>query len=347
MIPIFDGHNDTLLAHLGDPDWDFFTRHDDGHVDYPRGVEGGFAGGFFAAFAPSQPRRERLYARRLSPDQAATRPAPPVEPLTAVRDTNAMVSLLFEWERVGAGRFKVVTDVAALESAIDGGVMAAIMHFEGAEAIDPELAALDVYYAAGLRSLGIVWSRPNLFGHGVPFTFPGSGDAGPGLTALGRDLVERCNQLGILVDLSHITEKGFWDVAAISSAPLVATHSNVYAICPSGRNLTDAQLEAVRESGGVVGLNYHVNFLRPEGAEGPPVELSLLVRHVDHLVEKLGIDGVALGSDYDGATMPEAISDVSKTQNLLEALRRAGYDEASLRKIAHENWVRVLELTWK
>ncbi len=347
MIPILDGHNDTLLLHLDKPDRDFFARHDDGHIDYVRGVEGGFAGGFFAAFAPSYPPRSRAATRSQMPDAQPAAPAPPIDPLTAVRDTNAMVATLLEWEKSSGGRFSVVKDVAQLRSAIRGGVMAAIMHFEGAEAIDPDLAALDVYYAAGLRSLGIVWSRPNLFGHGVPFTFPASPDSGPGLTNLGRSLVARCNELGIMLDLSHITEKGFWDVAGLSDAPLVATHSNVHAICPSGRNLTDAQLEAVRASHGVVGLNYHVNFLRPEAAVGPPVELELMVRHVDYLVERLGIDGVALGSDYDGATMPDAISDVSKTQNLLEALRAAGYDDAALRKIAHENWLRVLELTWK
>lgn len=347
MIPIFDGHNDTLLLHLDKPDRDFFARQDDGHIDYVRGKEGGFAGGFFAAFAPSYPPRHGASNRTMMPDAGPVAPAGPIEPLQAVRDTNAMVALLLEWERSSGGRFRVIRDARQLKQAITDGVMAAIMHFEGAEAIDPDLAALDVYYAAGLRSLGIVWSRPNLFGHGVPFTFPAGPDSGPGLTRLGRSLVRRCNELGIMVDLSHMTEKGFWDVAEHSNAPLVATHSNVHAICASGRNLTDAQLEAVRASKGVVGLNYHVSFLRPEGPDGPPVQLETMVRHVDYLVEKLGIDGVALGSDYDGATMPEDISDVSKTQNLLEALRRAGYDEASLRKIAHENWVRVLELTWK
>lgn len=346
MIPIFDGHNDTLLLHLDKPDRDFFARQEDGHIDYVRGKEGGFAGGFFAAFAPSYPTRRTPSNRTNSPDERPA-PAPPVDALQAVRDTNAMVALLMDWERTSDGRFTIVKTAAQLKRAIHDGVMAAIMHFEGAEAIDPDLASLDVYYAAGLRSLGIVWSRPNLFGHGVPFTFPATPDSGPGLTNLGRSLVRRCNELGIMIDLSHGTEKLFWDVAELSNAPLVCTHSNVHAICASGRNLTDKQLEAVRSSNGVVGLNYHQGFLRPEGWEGPPVQLELMVRHVDYLVDKLGIDKVALGSDYDGASMPDDISDVSKTQNLIEALRKAGYDDAALRKIAHENWVRVLELTWK
>src|SRR5690606_31073650 len=123
--------------------------------------------------------------------------------------------------------------------AMQNGAVAAIFHIEGAEAIDTDLATLDVLHAAGLRSLGIVWSRSNAFGHGVPFRFPATPDIGPGLTDAGKDLVKACNRLKILVDLSHLNEKGFRDVAAISDAPLVASHSNVHAICEHARNLTD------------------------------------------------------------------------------------------------------------
>ena len=108
-----------------------------------------------------------------------------------------------------------------------------VLHLEGAEAIDGDLNFLEVLYAAGLRSLGPVWSRNNIFGHGVPFKFPASPDLGDGLTAAGEKLVSACNEMKILVDLSHITEKGFWDVARLSKAPLVATHSNAHALCPS------------------------------------------------------------------------------------------------------------------
>ena len=113
-----------------------------------------------------------------------------------------------------------------------GGNLAAVLHIEGAEAIDPELEALEVFYAAGLRSLGPVWSRPNVFGHGVPFRFPSSPDTGPGLTDAGKELVRACNRLRIMLDLTHLNEAGFWDVAALTDAPLVATHSNVHALCP-------------------------------------------------------------------------------------------------------------------
>src|SRR5690606_476421 len=116
-------------------------------------------------------------------------------------------------------------------------------------------------------SLGPVWSRDNAFAHGVPFAYPSSPDTGPGLTDAGKELVRACNRMGILIDLSHMTEKGFFDVARVSDQPLVATHSNVHAITPSARNLTDRQLDAVRDSKGVVGLNYAVSFLREDGQE--------------------------------------------------------------------------------
>ncbi|MFZ1431466.1 MAG: dipeptidase, partial [Geminicoccaceae bacterium] len=223
---------------------------------------------------------------------------------------------------------------------------AAVLHIEGAEAIDPGLEALDVLHAAGLRSLGPVWSRPNIFGHGVPFRYPSSPDTGPGLTEAGKALVRACNELRIMVDLSHLNEAGFWDVAALSDAPLVATHSNAHALCACSRNLTDRQLDAIRASGGVVGLNLAVSFLRPDGRNDPNTPVQTLVDHVDHLVGRLGIDGVALGTDFDGCTVPACIKDAAGLPVLIEALRARGYDEPALRKFAHGNWLGVLERTW-
>ncbi|NLG08567.1 MAG: membrane dipeptidase [Deinococcales bacterium] len=346
MIPVFDGHNDTVLQHLDDPARDFFARHDDGHLDAVRAAEGGLVGGFFAVYT----RSPAVGARYQDAIEAAglSKPTPlgAIDPTDAVRNTNAAVATILGWAADPEGRFRVARSVAELEAAMADGVMAGVLHFEGAEAIGPDLAALDVYHAAGLRSLGPVWSRPNLFAEGVPFAYPSSPDTGPGLTAHGRALVRRCNELRIMIDLSHINERGFWDVAALSDAPLVATHSNAHAICPSARNLTDEQLAAVRASQGVVGLNFAVAFLAPDGRFDRAMPLEVMVRHVDHLVDKLGIDGVALGSDFDGAGIPDAIGDVTGVQRLLEALREAGYDQEALEKIAYRNWLRVLRLTW-
>lgn len=346
MIPIFDGHNDTVLLHVQDPERDFFSRQSDGHLDYVRAKEGGLAGGFFAVWPPSPEVPSAVTALTEDLANDLEPPIAPIDAAGAVRYTESAVAQLLRWNADPAGRFRLVTSAAQLEEAIAAGVFAAIMHFEGAEAIGGDLSALDVYYAAGLRSLGLVWSRPNLFAEGVPFHFPASPDTGPGLTVYGQALVRRCNQLGIMLDLSHLNERGFWDVATISDAPLVATHSNAHAVCASTRNLTDEQLRAVRDSGGVVGLNFATGFLAPNGKYGPELPLSVMVKHVDHLVEHLGVNGVAFGSDFDGAGISAEIGDAAGLPRLLEALSTAGYDREALEKLAYRNWLRVLSDTW-
>jgi membrane dipeptidase len=205
---------------------------------------------------------------------------------------------------------------------------------------------LDILYQAGLRSIGPVWSRSNIFGHGVPFRFPSTPDTGPGLTDAGKALVKACNELKVLIDLSHLNEKGFWDVAKLSDAPLVASHSNAHAVSPHSRNLTDDQLRAIRDSGGLAGINYATSFLREDGRMNADTPLEQMVRHADHLIEMLGVDGVGLGSDFDGAVIPAAIGDVAGLPKLVEAFRAAGYDEETIRKLCRDNWVNVLRRTW-
>jgi membrane dipeptidase len=159
--------------------------------------------------------------------------------------------------------------------------------------------------------------------------------------------VRACNRLGILVDLSHLNEAGFWDVAELSDRPLVATHSNAHALSPSSRNLTDAQLDAIRESGGVVGVNFAVGFLREDGGHEPSTPITEIVRHVDYLAQRMGVDHVAFGSDFDGALISEELGGAAGLPKLVEALRDAGYDEEAVAKITHENWLRVLRATWR
>ena len=346
-FPIFDGHNDTLLD-LYRPDRgggrSFFERSEQGHVDLPRAREGGFAGGFFAVFVPAHPSTPRANMN----DLASMRQLPPELELGYAQETAlAMTALLFRLERESAGQMKVVRTADELSACLDDGTLATILHFEGAEAIDPGLNALEVFYQAGLRSIGPVWSRANAFATGVPFRFPSSPDIGPGLTDAGKALVRACNELGIMLDLSHMNEAGFWDVAKLSTAPLVATHSNAHALTPTPRNLTDKQLDAIKESDGMVGLNYAVAFLREDGANNADTPIERMVQHIDYLVERVGIDRVGLGSDFDGATIPQEIGDVTGLPRLVEALRAADYDDASLRKLTHENWLRVLRKTWK
>ena len=344
---IFDGHNDTLLRFYKNDDVnfsDFFTEMKDGHIDLPRARQGGFAGGFFAVYVPNP-------NRRIAPDSMPDMTKPYVPEALELRYSQGIalrsMADLFRLEAESAGQIKVVRTADELQGCIDKDIFAAIMHFEGAEAIDDDLDALEVFYRAGMRSLGIVWSRPTIFASGVPFAFPSSPDIGPGLTDAGKRLVKRCNELGIMIDLSHMNEQGFWDVAALSDAPLVATHSNVHALCPASRNLTDKQLDAIKASDGMVGLNFATGFLRADGGWDPDTPLSTMVEHLDYLVERLGESRVGFGSDYDGARIPDDVGDVSKLPNLIAALKSAGYDDRLLHKLTHQNWVRVLRKTWK
>ncbi len=347
QFPIFDGHNDTLLDLFKTERGggrSFFERSESGHIDLPRAKEGGFAGGFFAVFVPQHPSTPRMNMD----DPGSIRELPPPLEIDYAREVAiGMTSLLFRLERESKGQLKVVRTADELATCFANGTIAAILHFEGAEAIDPGLDALEVFYQAGLRSIGPVWSRANAFATGVPFRFPSTPDIGPGLTDAGKELVRACNRLGIMLDLSHLNEAGFWDVAKLTDAPLVATHSNVHAMAATPRNLTDKQLSAIKESDGMVGLNYAVAFLREDGKNDADTPISRMVEHIDYLVEHVGIDRVGLGSDFDGATIPQEIGDVAGLPRLVEALRAADYDEASLRKLTHENWLRVLRKTWK
>jgi membrane dipeptidase len=348
---VFDGHNDTLLnLHLPDrgEGRSFFERSDLGHIDLPRAREGGFGGGFFACYTPNPDDDGWTEESALTVTEYGyeVSGAPSLDQEYAQGFADDLMKGLYRMEEESGGALRIVRTGDQLEGCLRGGIMAAILHFEGAENLGPDPGALETYYEAGLRSLGIVWSRPNAYAEGVPFRFPSSPDTGAGLTGAGRELVRECNRLGVLVDLSHLNEKGFWEVAEISEAPLVATHSNAHALCPASRNLTDRQLDAIRDSDGMVGVNFAVGFLREDGGESEDTPLETVVRHVDYLVERVGIDRVGFGSDFDGAKVPKGIGDVSGLPNLLAALRTAGYDDAVLRKLAHENWVRVLRATW-
>lgn len=354
-IPIIDGHNDTLtrIAHLPPADApSFLERTDQGHIDLPRARDGGLAGGFFAIFTMS-PDYERepkpLFDAdgALVPDGWAIDLPARLDRRSALVFTLSVMSDLFRLERESEGAIEVVRTAADLTRCLEDGTFAVILHLEGAEAIDTRLEALDVFYEAGLRSLGPVWSRPNAFGHGVPFDFPRDPDTGPGLTKAGRLLIERCNELGILVDLSHLNAKGFWDVAEISTAPLVATHSNAHALSPTPRNLTDEQLDAVANSGGLVGLNFNVGFLRPDGDGSAPTSLHEIVEHARYIADRIGVAHLALGSDFDGAVMPSDLQDVTRLPALVDELLAHGFNEEDVKAIAYRNWVRVLEKTWR
>jgi len=331
---VFDGHNDLLLhlhAH-GDLRGDSFLTGREGHLDLEKCRSGGFAGGFFAIYVPPESRSGAARTAPVAPDRARA-------------ITLEAAAILLRLTRARPDVIRLCTSAAQIEAANRDGAIAALMHVEGAEGIGPDLAELEVLHAAGLRSLGPVWSRPNIFGHGVPFAYPATPDIGPGLTDAGLRLVAECERLGILIDLSHLNEAGFWDVARVSSRPLVATHSCVHALSQQSRNLTDRQLSAIAESGGVVGLNFGCQFLRADGERRDDTPVETMVRHLAYLVERLGETGVALGSDFDGALMPQAIGTAAGLPALTEAMQQAGFGAALIDRICWQNWLDLLRRT--
>ncbi|HEY2715421.1 MAG TPA: dipeptidase [Solirubrobacterales bacterium] len=345
MIPVFDGHNDALTRE-GHPD--LGARRGEGHLDLPRMREGGMRGGIFALFTPTPGEEGAVDLGGNGEAGVFRKPlAAEVAHGLAAADATAAAGRLARLEREGL--LKVARGIADFDAAFadEAAPPVAVLHLEGAEAIDSGLDALGHWHAAGLRSLGPVWSRANAFATGVQFAFPSSPDIGPGLTAAGRALVAACAELGILVDLSHLNEAGFWDVAGLEAGPLVASHSGAHAVAAASRNLTDAQLDAIAASDGLIGIVFAAPFLRPDFADDPETPLALIAEHARYVAERIGPRHVALGSDFDGATIPAELGDVAGLPRLVAALAAAGFGEEELADVCWRNWRRVLEAWWR
>ncbi len=352
-LPIFDGHNDTL-THIINPKRGhgrtFYERSEFGQIDLPRAQLGGLAGGVCAIFTPQpadSPDSDPLHGLTLTDTGYDVKYRDAVAYEYAREFTLDVLALAEAIAGEGNGRVTITRTADELAHNLQNDSFSMVLGLEGAAAVSPDLSDLKAYYDRGIRVINPVWSRPNAFGSGVPFRFPSSPDTGPGLTPVGKAFVAGCNDLGILIDLAHLNEKGFWDVAELSSAPLVSSHTAVHAICPITRNLTDAQIEAIGRSGGLVGIYYMPMGLRPDGKHERDTPLANIVSHIDYVINLIGIDHVALGSDFDGAQMPYGLTDCAALPNLLQVLEKAGYSEADLAKITHENWLRVFRDTWR
>ncbi len=348
---IFDGHNDTVhrLREYREGGIDFIAGGEGGHLDLPRARAGGMVGGLFAIFVrpehPPQPNTSK--EARVVPAGEEPRLPDPVPHDYAARKGAEQLAALKALAARSDGQVRIETSVNGIRAATAAGAFTIVLHMEGAEPIAEDLTGLEDFYDAGLRSLGLVWSRPNAFATGVPFAYNRSPDTGPGLTQAGRDLVRACNRMGILIDLAHLNERGFWDVAGLSTAPLVATHACAHAITPTTRNLTDRQLDAIRDSDGLVGCNFAVGDVRPDGRRDAETPIEMLTAHIAYLADRLGIERVAIGSDFDGTIVPAPIKDAAGLPVLIGALRARGFDDDALRRIAFENWMRVFGLTWR
>ena len=336
---VVDAHNDVVTKVLDDG-YDLDVRQpagfgkEGGQTDLPRLVESGITAQFLAAWVDAP------YAAR-SPDESFARALAYFDVIDAfvARHPDTLI---------------FATDVAAVRRAKREGRIAILVGVEGGHAIEGSLDRLRELRRRGARYLTLTWNNGNDWAGssiGVGGTRTG------GLTPFGRDVVRELDRLGMMVDLSHVSDRTFDDVLEVSSNPVVATHSCARALNDHPRNLSDAQLRAVADTGGVVGVNFYSRFLDPAflaaalaregGAKNvvlPETPLSLLVDHVEHVARVAGVEHVALGSDFDGvAALPVGMEDVTHLPRLAEALLERGFGDEELRLFLGGNLLRVME----
>lgn len=319
---IFDGHSDLLCdvaAHRQRGERGILRRHAD------QFCMGGVEGAVLSIWV------ERAYQK---------------EPAERTRQLMAYA----EAELAECPEFRRVRTMEEAEAARQAGVLYGFMGAEGLAAIGRGLAGLDLYYEFGVRLAMLTWNEANALGAGAA-----SGESG-GLTGLGKQAVRRIQEMGMLLDVSHLNEAGFWDVARLTNGPFVASHSNARSLCGAARNLSDAQLRAIRDAGGVVGLNAYRGFL-DEQPERQTVER--LAEHAAHMIDVMGIDHVACGFDFceflekepeeiAAAEMefnPVGMRNCTQIPNLFACLAHMGLSRAEQEKIARENFLRVLRQT--
>lgn len=338
--PILVGHSDYLpalasydvkspLMGLPPRKHDISPRADLAH-------EAGLLGGFYEVFVP--PVEPPSIVRR--PDGFEADYPPPLDRGYALERTLAGIRYLLDLTAAPGSRVRLARSVAEIEQARRQGEVAAILHLADADAIDPDFNALAVLHAAGLRSIAVTWSRRNIFGYGAPYRSPGTPDDGSGLTERGIELVAACNRLGLVVDLAHLNEAGFRDVAKASSAPLVISHGTAHALTPTSRAATDAQLRAIADSGGLIGVS-------SEGMAVPPGTLvEAMVAHIGYIADRIGAEHVAFGSDLYRPPSQGNPDGVIPLHEVIARLRNAGWNDGMLDQLAWGNWRRVLAATW-
>jgi membrane dipeptidase len=353
---VFDTHVDTPQRLLFDQ-FNLATRDAEGSIDIPRMREGGIGAIFFALWVPVE----------ITGD-AATRRA---------RD---LLAATLKQIKIHDADLALATSANEIREARERGKIAVLLAVEGGEAIHSDLAVLRDFHAQGVRYMTLT--------HNAATEWADSSNAAPrhnGLTDFGREVIREMNRLGMLVDVSHVSDAAFYDVLETSRAPVIASHSCCRALCDAPRNLDDAMIRALAAKGGVLHINFHDGFLSQEYAvacralssdsaardraltqkfggneaqklmEGqrwsdesiragklPQVSWEKIVEHIDHAAGIVGADHVGIGSDFDGAFMPEGMEDASKFPLITEGLLRRGFGEADIRKILGENTLRVM-----
>jgi membrane dipeptidase len=319
---LIDTHNDVTGETV--KGLDIGSRRRDGHTDIPRLREGGVDAVFFSAYVAAS------YARQ---GKAAERARAMIE--TVRRDIAG--------RRPGA--FVLADSADAIEQAARTGRIAALIGIEGGHAIEDSLDKLREFYSLGVRYMTLTHSNTNNWADS-------SGDKPRhnGLTDFGRQVVWEMNNLGMMVDISHVSDKTFWDVLAVSRAPVFASHSSCRQLTNVPRNMTDEMIRALAQKGGVIQINFGCGFLSQTHADAvrrkkkaPRATLTDAVAHIEHAVRIGGIGAVGIGSDFDGVRCtPAGLDDVSKFPNLTRALLEKGFKADDIHKIYGGNTLRVM-----
>ncbi|NLK51903.1 MAG: membrane dipeptidase [Syntrophomonadaceae bacterium] len=306
---IVDAHCDTLSRawKLG---LDLLQLPSPAQCDLRRLQEGGVKLQFFAAFVKS-----RNYAPCLHPY------------LQQIEFFLQQVEKHHQWMHLVRSR----TD---LDQAQQTGQLAAVLSIEGGEALEGDLTMLQLFYRLGVRALGLTWNNRNALADGIR-----EKNSQGGLTDFGISVVKEMNQLGMIIDVSHLAEAGFWDVLEISQEPVIASHSNCRDLHNHPRNLSDTQLKGLAQKGGIVGITLVNEFL---GSASPGMEQVL--DHLEHAVAVMGEDYVGLGTDFDGVENPVlGIEEATQWPRLIEAMHKRGFTESMVHKILGKNYLRLLK----
>ncbi|MDR5694752.1 MAG: dipeptidase [Armatimonadota bacterium] len=285
----------------------------EGHIDLPRLKAGGVDVQVFALY--------------IAPEMAGRGYQRAVELIEAFHRE-------IQRNREAIGHARTVEEI---ESLLQQGKVAAVLAVENGDALEGRVENLDHLYAQGVRMLSLTWNHANALADGAREQVHG------GLTPLGKDVIERMDELGMVLDVSHLSEQAFWQALEVAKGPVVATHSNAAALAPHPRNLTDEQLRAIAARGGVVGVNFYPEFL---GRGDATVESVL--EHITYMARVMGVDHVALGSDFDGISKtPAGLEDVSKVPAITRGLLARGYTEEEVKKILGRNALRVFREVWR
>lgn len=297
-------------------------RSERGHIDLPRLIEGGVdcqTFGMYTGLVPNYP--------------------------LALKTALQMVDAFYRSVEENKDKFVQVRNYEEIIKAKEEGKVAGLLSLEGAEPLMGDLGLLRVFYRLGVRMVSFTWNWRTEFADGLA-----ASRTGGKLTQKGIDAMEEMRHLGIVLDVSHITDACFWDIVENTKVPFIASHSNCRALCDVPRNLTDDMLRALADRGGVTGMNYAPHFILPREKlrAGQKATVEDLVDHIDHIVEVVGPDHVGLGSDFDGiGEPPVGLEDVSKVPNITRVLVKRGYSDEDIKKILGGNFLRVFKQVLK